>query len=68
VHDRHVIDVTLGSFEKETEGINPDSGAHENTDWSAVKNAADLEADSTYQRSDRAFGTLGTIGWTPISR
>jgi hypothetical protein len=37
VHDRHVVDVTCGSFEKETMGANP---------YYAAKKAADLEINS----------------------
>jgi hypothetical protein len=48
VHDRKVVDVTCGSFEKEIVGANPHSGAcHNSPKWSA-KNAADLEADSLF--------------------
>jgi hypothetical protein len=48
VHDRHVVDVTCGSFEKEIEGANPHSGAYDdNPDW-AAKHAADLETDSVF--------------------
>jgi hypothetical protein len=43
VHDRHVVDVTCASFEKETHGANPHSGAYANSPYSAAKNAADLE-------------------------
>jgi hypothetical protein len=45
VDDRHVVDVTSGSFEKETEGVN-----------SGAKNAADLETDSWF-RSAYRWGT-----------
>jgi hypothetical protein len=48
VHDRHVVDVTCGSFEKETEGANPHSGAYDNHYRWAAKNAADLESDSAF--------------------
>jgi hypothetical protein len=48
VHDRHVVDVTCGSLEKETVGVNPHSGAYNNTDWTAAKNAADLENGSCF--------------------
>jgi hypothetical protein len=42
VHDRHVVDVTCGSFAKETKGANPHSGAYNHDpDW-AAKNVADL--------------------------
>jgi hypothetical protein len=53
VHDRHVIDVTSGSFETETEGANPHSGAWNNAPNCAAKNAVDLEADSLFQSAYR---------------
>jgi hypothetical protein len=48
VHDRRVVGVTCGSFEKETEGANPHSGAYGNSPRDAAKNAADLETDSVF--------------------
>jgi hypothetical protein len=48
VHDRHVVDITSGSFEKETHGANRHSGAFDNEKWAAAKNAADLETDSCF--------------------
>jgi hypothetical protein len=48
VHDRQVVEVTSGSFEKETHGTNPHSGAYENYSRVAAKNAADLETDSLF--------------------
>jgi hypothetical protein len=48
VHDRHVVDVTCGSFENETEGANPHSGAYDNYPDFVAKNAADLETDSRF--------------------
>jgi hypothetical protein len=48
VHDCHVVDITLGSFEKETQGANPHSGAYYDRPMNAAKNAADLEADSYF--------------------
>jgi hypothetical protein len=48
VHDCHVVDVTSGSFEKETHGANPHSGAYDNHPYNVAKNAADLEADSVF--------------------
>jgi hypothetical protein len=42
VHDRHVVDVTCGSFEKVTQGAN-----------SGAKNAADLETDSNFHSAYR---------------
>jgi hypothetical protein len=53
VHDRNVVDVTSGSFEKEIEGVNPHSGAYENDPDCAAKNAADLETDSFFQSAYR---------------
>jgi hypothetical protein len=54
VHDRHVLEVTSGSFEQETYGANPHSGACLNDPSFAAKNAADLETDfrfySAYRR------------------
>jgi hypothetical protein len=48
VHDRHVVKVTSGSFEKETCGANPYSGAYDNLLRYAAKNAVDLETDSPF--------------------
>jgi archaellum component FlaC len=48
VHDRHVVDVTCGSLEKETCGANPHSGAFDNRPDCAAKNAADLESHSQF--------------------
>jgi hypothetical protein len=53
VHDRNVVEVTSGSFEKETEGANPHSGALNNWDGCAAKNAADLETDSLFYSARR---------------
>jgi hypothetical protein len=53
VHDRHVVDVTCGSFEKETQGANPHSGAWNNDPTWAAKKAADLETDSYFQSACR---------------
>jgi hypothetical protein len=53
VHDRHVVDVTCGSFEKETLGANPHSGARDNDPNYAAKNAADLETDSRFSSAWR---------------
>jgi hypothetical protein len=41
VHDRHVVEVTSGSFEKETQGL-------DDPDWRAAKNATDFETDSYF--------------------
>jgi hypothetical protein len=48
VHDCHVVDVTCGSFEEETEGANPHSGAWNNNRKCHAKSAADLETDSKF--------------------
>jgi hypothetical protein len=48
VHDCHMVEVTSGSFEKETCGANPHSGAFDNNPEFATKNAADLETDSRF--------------------
>jgi hypothetical protein len=48
VHDRHVVDVTSGSFEKETVGANPHSGACDNDPKFAARNAVDLEDNSFF--------------------
>jgi hypothetical protein len=48
VHDRQIVDVTCGSFEKETCGANPHSGALHNEDNCAAKNVVDLEDDSVF--------------------
>jgi hypothetical protein len=42
VHDRHVVEITCGSFEKETQRGN-----------NAAKNAADLEAISCFESAYR---------------
>jgi hypothetical protein len=48
VHDRHVVEVTCGSFEKETQGANPHSGALNDNPYFAAKNAADLKTGSEF--------------------
>jgi hypothetical protein len=53
VHDRDVVEVTCGSFEKETQGPNPHSGAYLNDPDYAAKNAADLETDSRFRSAYR---------------
>jgi hypothetical protein len=53
VHDRHVVDVACGSFEKETHGANPHSGACRNEPGYAAKNAADLETGSIFNSAYR---------------
>jgi hypothetical protein len=54
VHDHHVVDVTCGSFEKETYGANPHSGAYDNDPRNMANNAADLEADSCFRSAFRS--------------
>jgi hypothetical protein len=56
VHDRHVVEVTSGSFEKETEGANPHSGAWGDQPGLAAKNAADLESGSYFFSAYRNSG------------
>jgi hypothetical protein len=53
VHDRRVVDITSGSFEKVTVRANPHSGVYKNKDKYAAKNAADLETDSIFQSAYR---------------
>jgi hypothetical protein len=53
VDDRHVVEITSGSFEKETYGANPHSGAYNNLFRCAAKNAADLETESCFQSAGR---------------
>jgi hypothetical protein len=48
VHDCYVVNVTCGSFEKETQGGNPRSGAANNDPKFAAENAADLQAASLF--------------------
>jgi hypothetical protein len=55
VQDCHVVDVTCGSFEKETHGVNPHSGVCDNNPDYAAKNAADLEADSRFVSPCRSY-------------
>jgi hypothetical protein len=47
-HDRHVVEVTCGSFEKETCGANPHSGAYNNDPNRAANHVADLETGSHF--------------------
>jgi hypothetical protein len=54
VHDRNVVDVTSGSFEKEIDGADPHSGVCYNDPDYAAKNAADLETDSCFQSAFRS--------------
>jgi hypothetical protein len=53
VHARQVVEVTSRSFENETEGINPHSGAYDNEPYYAAKNAVDLETDSYFHSAYR---------------
>jgi hypothetical protein len=48
VHDYHVVDVTSGSFKKETERTNLHSGAYEDPPNCAAMRAADLGTDSHF--------------------
>jgi hypothetical protein len=48
VCDCHVVDVTSGSFEKETKVANPHSGGYDNLLKYAAKNAVDLETISHF--------------------
>jgi hypothetical protein len=48
VHDRHIVDVTSGSFEQETCGANPYSGACDNKPYYSAKNTTDLETVSIF--------------------
>jgi hypothetical protein len=48
VDDRHIVKVTSGSFEKETEGASAHSGACDCHDLHAAKNVADLETGSCF--------------------
>jgi predicted nucleic acid-binding Zn-ribbon protein len=56
VHDRHVVEVSSGSFEKEIHGANPYSGAWNNGRYHAAKNATDLEAGSVFFSAYRGKG------------
>jgi hypothetical protein len=58
VHDHHVVDITCGSFEKETVGANPHSGAYDNDPDCAAKNAADLETYSCFESAYRWEGDI----------
>jgi hypothetical protein len=54
VHDCCVVDVTSGSFGKETEGANPHSGAYKNDPDYAAKHAAEMEAVSCFSSAYRS--------------
>jgi hypothetical protein len=53
VHDRHVVEVTSGSFEQEIYGANRYSGALNDDLTLARKNAVDLEAGSSFSSAYR---------------
>jgi uncharacterized protein YukE len=53
VHNCHIVEVTSGSFEKETQGANPHSGAYKNDPATAAKNAADLETGLSFSSAYR---------------
>jgi hypothetical protein len=53
VHDCQVVEVTSGSFEKETEGANPHSGAYDNRPEYTAKNATGLKAISCFYSAYR---------------
>jgi hypothetical protein len=48
VRDRHVVDVTSGSVEEETQGANPHWGAYDSDPGNAAKNSTDLETGSCF--------------------
>jgi hypothetical protein len=53
VHDCSIIDVTCGSFETETQGASPFSGAYYNFPWNAAKNVAFLDNALCFQSAYR---------------
>jgi hypothetical protein len=53
VHDHHIIEVTSGSFEKQTYGANPFSGSCKNKTEYAAKNAVDLATISIFNSAYR---------------
>jgi hypothetical protein len=53
VHNCHIVDITSGSFEKETRGANPHSGAYADNSLFAAKKAADLETESCFTSACR---------------
>jgi hypothetical protein len=61
VHDHDLVEVTSGSFEKETEGANPHSGAYKNKDKYAAKNAVNLDCGSFF-RSPYCWHSKGMGG------
>jgi hypothetical protein len=71
MQDCHVVDVTSGSFEKETHGASRHSGAYDNDPRRAAKNAADLENYHPFFLSawrSEIFSISGTIGSATTSR
>jgi hypothetical protein len=53
MHGHNVVEVTCGSFEKETYGVNPHSGAYDNLPNYTVRNAADLGAGCIFASTNR---------------
>jgi hypothetical protein len=53
VHDRHVVEVTSGSFEQEIYGANPYLGAFHDYRSRAAKDVVDLEAGSSFSSAYR---------------
>jgi hypothetical protein len=73
VHDRQVVEVTSGSFEKETHGANPHSGAYDNDPmwwrrrqliWKRFRVSSQLIAA---MKKKTRFHPRGTIGCAMIS-
>jgi hypothetical protein len=60
VHDRHVVNVTCGSFEDETIGASPYSGALHNAPIFAAKNATEMETNSHFESAYRVGNILHT--------
>jgi hypothetical protein len=71
VHDCHVVEVRSGSFEKETYGANPDSGAYDNRLIWLGKMLLILKpvhiSIELVARKKKIFFTRGTIGYATIS-
>jgi hypothetical protein len=72
VHDCHVVDITSGSFDKETDGANPHSGTigtvlnvrrSTRLIWKLIHISVQL-----FARRKKIFLTRGTIGSAAISR
>jgi hypothetical protein len=72
VHERQVVDIRSGSFEKETQGANLHSGASDNDPIYVAMNAADFEAvswfHSAYRSPQKMCRRRGTIGCATTSR